>query len=145
EARAFLEREVKTRKEQLGGKPFSISERYTDAPPHMKCPRGVATWSMAYDGEDVTVSRAFNPDADVVVEGDYQAGLFAAQFVGVLAPGGGKAMWRELRHLFGAAAVCTRGQLTEPAQAQVFGLLHDHMARRTVENPDLAHRAERLG
>jgi ectoine hydroxylase-related dioxygenase (phytanoyl-CoA dioxygenase family) len=145
EARAFLEREVKTRKEQLAGKPFSIAERYTGAPPHLKCPRGVATWSMAYDGEAVTVARAFNPQADVVSEGDYQAGLFSAQFVGVLAPGGGQAMWRELRHLFGPDAILTRGQLAEPAQGQLFGLLHDHMARRTVENPDLAHRAERLG
>jgi ectoine hydroxylase-related dioxygenase (phytanoyl-CoA dioxygenase family) len=145
EARAFLERETATRKEQLGGKPFSLSERFTDAPPHLKCPKDVAAWSMRYDGEKVSVSRKFDAKADMVVEGDYQAGLMAAQFVGVLAPGGMDEMWREVRHLFGKDAVRTRGALADPVQGQLLGLLHDHMARRTVENPDLAHRAERLG
>ena len=38
EARAFLERETERRKEQLGGRAFSISERFTDAPPHLGSP-----------------------------------------------------------------------------------------------------------
>jgi ectoine hydroxylase-related dioxygenase (phytanoyl-CoA dioxygenase family) len=145
EAKAFLERETQVRKERLGGKSFSVSERFADAPPHLKFPNDVAGWAMAYDGEKVSVSREFNPKADVVVEGDYQAALSAAQFVGVLAPDGNREMGRELVHLFGKKAVRAKGKLDNKQASQLMGALHDHMARRTVENPDIAHRAARLG
>ncbi len=75
EARKFLERECKHRKEQLAGRPFSLSERFTDAPPHLKLPDNVAAWNFRYDGENVSVSRGFNDAADLKVEGDYQAVL----------------------------------------------------------------------
>ena len=88
EAGRFLEQETRVRKERLGGRPFSISERFADAPPHLKLPGDVAGWAMRYDGERVEVSRDFDAAADIVVEGDYQAALMSAQFVGVLAPGG---------------------------------------------------------
>src|ERR1700744_4123236 len=87
EARRFLERQVVIRKEQLAGRPFSLSERFTDAPPHLGLSDNVGAWSARYDGETLTVSRAFDESADMVVEGDYQAGLAGGQFVGVLAPG----------------------------------------------------------
>src|SRR5215813_8312498 len=87
EARKFLERECKIRKERLGGRPFSVSERFDHAPPHLKFQNDVASWGMRYDGENVTVSRDFSQDANLTVEGDYQAALTAAQFVGILAPG----------------------------------------------------------
>jgi len=145
EAHRFLQRETAIRKERLGGKPFSVSERFTDAPPHLKFPGDAAAWTMRYDGAAVGVSRAFDETADVVVEGDYQAALSSAQFVGVLAPGGAEAMWREVRHLFGKDAVRLKGALASDEAASLLGLLHDHLARRTVENPDLAHRARRLG
>jgi hypothetical protein len=144
EAHRFLERETAIRKERLGGKPFSVSERFTDAPPHLKFPGDAAAWTMRYDGAAVGVSRGFDETADVVVEGDYQAALSSAQFVGVLAPGGAEAMWREVHHLFGKDAVRLKGTLAGDEAATLLGLLHDHRARRTVENPDLAHRARRL-
>jgi ectoine hydroxylase-related dioxygenase (phytanoyl-CoA dioxygenase family) len=53
-------------------------------------------------------------------------------------------MWREAAHLFGADAFRVKGALPAPVAALV-GAFHDHMARRTVENPDLEHRARRLG
>lgn len=144
-ARDFLERETAARKDRLGGRAFSVSERFADAPPHLKFQNDVAAWSMRYDGEAVTVSREFDPGADVVVEGDYQAALSAAQVVGVLAPGASEAMWRETRHLFGQDAVRVRGALVDEQARLVLALLHDHLGRRTVENPDLAHRAARQG
>ncbi len=97
EARHFLQREAAMRKEKFAGRTFSVSERFTDAPPHLKFPDDVAAWSMRYDGNGITVSRSFDERADVIVEGDYQAALSAAQFVGVLAPGAMKAMLREVR------------------------------------------------
>ena len=145
EARSFLQRECATRKERLGGRAFSVSERFTDAPPHLKFPKDVASWSMRYDGENVSVSREFGAGADVTVEGDYQAALMSAQYVGLLAPGGMEEMFRELTHLFGKDALRIKGDLGNEQASTLLALLHDHMARRTVENPDLAHRAARLG
>ena len=145
EARKFLDRECKTRKEQLGGRPFSLSERFTDAPPHLKLPDNVASWGMRYDGDNISVSREFNDRADVVVEGDYQAALAGAQFVGVLAPGAMAAMQREVATMFGKDALRVRGAFKDEHAGELIMLLHDHMGRRTVENPDLAHRAARQG
>jgi ectoine hydroxylase-related dioxygenase (phytanoyl-CoA dioxygenase family) len=145
EARSFLERETLVRKERLGGKPFSVSERFIDAPPHLKLQDNVGAWTLRYDGAAVSASRGFDETADVVVEGDYQAALSLAQFVGVLAPGGSDAMWRECRHLHGEDAVRAKGAIAGEEASTLLGLLHDHLARRTVENPDLAHRARRLG
>src|SRR5271165_4008589 len=137
EARRFLERQAAQRKEALGGRRFSVSERFTDAPPHLGMPGDIAAWALRYDGETVQVARGFDPAADLVVEGDYQAGLTAAQFVGVLAPGAMRALFREVAQMCGADALRARGELAEPTAREVLAVLHDHMGRRTVENPDL--------
>ena len=142
QATKFLQRDVAMRKENLGGRGFSLSERFTHAPPHLKFAGDVAAWNVAFDGNDLTVSRGFDERADFVVEGDYQAGLTAAQYVGLLAPGAMKAMNREVVTVYGRDAIRTRGVL-EGELREMFLLLHDHMGRRTVENPDLAHRAAR--
>jgi hypothetical protein len=143
EARSFLEREVTKRREQLGDKPFSISEKFSHAPPHLNFPSDMASWSLSYDERDVVIAREFNASADLVVEGDYQAALTMAQFVGLLAPGAQAAMFREAETMFGKDAVRVKGALENECASEMLLLLHDHMGRRTVENPDLAHRAER--
>jgi hypothetical protein len=144
QATKFLQRDIKMRREKLGGRSFSLSERFVHAPPHMKFAGDVATWSVRFDGNDVTVSRHVYEGADVLVEGDYQAALTAAQFVGLLAPGAMETMNREIATLYGNDAIRVKGNLEgEPREMLV--LLHDHMGRRTVENPDLAHRAARQG
>jgi ectoine hydroxylase-related dioxygenase (phytanoyl-CoA dioxygenase family) len=145
EATKFLARECKVRKEQLGGRAFSLSERFADAPPHLKFADNVASWSMRYDGENVAVSRDFNDAADLIVTGDYQAALTAAQFVGVLAPGAMNAMAREVATMFGKDALRVKGALKDPQASEIIALTHDHLGRRTVENPDLEHRAARQG
>jgi len=143
EATSFLERGVAQRKATMG--PFSFSERFADAPPHLGFPDNLASWSARFDGHELTVSRAFDPTADLIVEGDYQAALCAAQFVGVLAPGAEAHMRREVRRMFGKTAMRTKGALQDAGAVELMALLHDHMGRRTVENPDLAHRAARMG
>ncbi|HWN56449.1 MAG TPA: phytanoyl-CoA dioxygenase family protein [Methylomirabilota bacterium] len=145
EARKFLERECRNRKERLGRRTFSVSERFTNAPPHLKFADGVATWSMRCGGESISVSRDFDEAADLIVEGDYQAALTAAQFVGVLAPNAMAAMMREVATMFGKDALRVKGSLKDEQESEILALLHDHMGRRTVENPDLAHRAARQG
>jgi len=145
EARSFLERETARQQQRLAGRPFSLSARFTDAPPHLALPDDTAQWSAHYDGMQISVSRAFDPAADRLVEGDYQAALTAAQAIGALAPGVTDAALHEVRHIFGPEAIRKRDSIQDEAVRELLGLLHDHMGRRTVENPDLAHRAERLG
>jgi ectoine hydroxylase-related dioxygenase (phytanoyl-CoA dioxygenase family) len=91
------------------------------------------------------VARGFDAGADVVVEGDYQAGIAGGQFIGMLAPGAMKAMRRELATMHGKDAVTMKGRIDNPAAGEILALLHDHLGRRTVENPDLCHRAQRQG
>jgi ectoine hydroxylase-related dioxygenase (phytanoyl-CoA dioxygenase family) len=146
EARKYLERETAQKKERLGGAKFSLAERFTNAPPHLKFPDNVAAWSMRYDGETVTVSREFDANADQIIEGDYQAALTAAQFVGLLAPNALKMMLRELTTVYGKDRIPrVKGKVEHSVANEILMLMHDHMGRRTVENPDLAHRAERMG
>lgn len=145
EARAFLEREVARRQDKLGDKPLSVSERFAHAPPHLGFSGNTASWSISYDGKTVSVVREFNPAADLVVEGDYQAALTMAQFVGLLAPGALAAALRETSTMFGKDAIRVKGVIENDAANEMLLLLHDHMGRRTVENPDLAHRAARQG
>ena len=131
-------------RDRLPAQPFSLSERMTDVPPHLGLPDGVASWTVRWDGAEATVTRGFDPTADVTCEADYQAALQAAQYVGVLAPGAAEAMLREVRSWYGPDAIRMTGDPGE-AVTQAMGAFHDHMGRRTVENPDLAHRAHRQG
>jgi ectoine hydroxylase-related dioxygenase (phytanoyl-CoA dioxygenase family) len=140
EARAWFGK----RREMLGEAPFSVSERFTDAPPHLGLADDVAAWTVRYDGREVTVARGFDATAGATCEGDYQAALMAAQWVGILVPGAVDAMQREVANLFGKDAIRMRGRVPDPV-VQLMGQFHDHMGRRTVENPDLEHRARRQG
>ena len=141
EARRFLEKATAQMKDGLAGQPFSLSERFTDTPPHLKAPDDVSAWTARYDGTTMTVTRGFEATADVVVEGDYQAGLAGGQFIGMLAPGAMKAMRREVRTMHPSGAPTIKGRIENKAAGEILALLHDHLGRRTVENPDLAHRA----
>ncbi|HEX3916072.1 MAG TPA: phytanoyl-CoA dioxygenase family protein [Caulobacteraceae bacterium] len=145
EARRFLTTAAEQRSDALGGQPFSLSERFEDAPPHLQLPDDVGAWTARYDGSVMTVARGFDPAADVTVEGDYQAGLAGGQFIGMLAPGAMKASRREIKAMHGKDAVRMKGRVENPAAGEILALLHDHLGRRTVENPDLKHRAERQG
>ena len=145
EARRVWRETPAPRKAMLGGRPFSVSERFTDAPPHLKLPGDLAAWTLRFDGDDFAIQREFDAAADLTVAGDYQAALFLAQFVGVAAPGGAEEMWREAAVLFGRDAFRIKGGLKDEAAGRMLANFHDHMAHRTVENPDLEHRARKLG
>jgi hypothetical protein len=143
EARAYLAREAGRQRDRLA--PFSVAGRFTDAPPHLQFDGDVACVGLRYDGTSVTVDRTFDPAAELVVTGDYQAALMVAQTVGALAPGALSAALAEVALLCGAGALRWHVGMSHPGTLEMLGLLHDHLARHTVENPDLAHRARRLG
>lgn len=142
-AQRFLTREVAARGATLA--PFSIAERFTNAPPHLKLPNDTGAWTARYDGDAVRVEAAFDAASDLVIEGDYSAGLVMAQRVGFGAPGGMESAWREMTTQFGKDAVRATGHLPSDAAYRLLADLHDHMARRTMDNPDLHHRAAAQG
>jgi hypothetical protein len=144
EALAELERQVRLRRDRLTT-PFSLSECFVDAPPHLGLPDHVAAWHVHVDGDTVSVGRGFDRHADVVVEGSYTAALCSAQRVGITAPGAAAGMWREIAHQFGPEAVRTSGRFPDRHVAEMVAHLHDHLGRRTVDNPDLHHRATQQG
>jgi ectoine hydroxylase-related dioxygenase (phytanoyl-CoA dioxygenase family) len=137
EARTFLEGE--TARERPA--PFSISERFSNAPPHLGLPGDVAAWRASWDGHSLTVDRSVDDSADMVVEGEYQAALAAAQLVGITAPNAAEHLRREVAAQFGKDALRTRGRPADDRVAALMARLHDHLGRRTVENPDMRHRA----
>ncbi len=151
EARAFLLRDATAQlatisaHDRWGDCVLSMSERYTDAPPHLGFPHNIATWTIRYDGQNVEVSRGFDEGADIIVQGDYQAGVNSAQGVGWGAPGEKEAQKREIWHIYGVDAIRVTGAPRDERAGEMLAVLHDHMGRQTVDNPDLAHRAARQG
>ena len=126
--------------------PFRVSARLRHPPAHLDTDQGVVEWCIASDGDQVTVSDAFDAEADVVIEADYQAALMIAQTVGAASEVKMAAAREAVSAWFGPDAyrVTERRALADPVRSTLHRL-HDHLARRTVENPDLQHRAERQG
>lgn len=128
----------------LKGHPFSLSECFIDAPPHLNLDGAEASWQLSFDGSSCQISRGFNSAADLQVTGGYQAGVTLAQAIGMTSGSVMQHTWRELRHTFGADALTIKGKLSDRAQ-QFVSTCHDQLGRKTVENPDIHHRAKALG
>ncbi len=145
EAEAFLREAVATRR-GLQGVRFTMCEGFSDAPPGLGAPGNRAAWSLRIADGRVEVGAGEIPDAELRVSGDYQAVTSLAQTVYAAGPEALARARRELAHRAGADAIRISGRLPdEPALQRLLGDLHDHMAARTIENPDHAHRARRLG
>jgi hypothetical protein len=144
EAQRFLAKAVQQRAD-IKGKSFSLRQILTNAPPHLGFEGNIGICSLRYDGRELVVSRDAVGSSDVMVEGDYQAALMLAQVIGAEAPGVMDRARREVANWFGTDVVRIKGEFTDDAVRALFVRLHDHLGRRTVENPDLAHRAARQG
>ncbi len=126
---------------------FSMSEVFTDAPPAMGLPEDVAAWWFALDHGRLEVGRGARHDASLIVRGDYQTVLAAAQGVNAAGPEARARAWRELVHRAGRPdPLRVEGRFPrDPALRALLDDLHDHLAARTVENPHVEHRVRRLG
>jgi hypothetical protein len=145
-ARSFLEAEIGAR--DLAGVRFSVGSRWTDTPPHISFNGGVGGWSVRSSGDGLTVTRGA-PEAgslDLCAIGDYNAAIPVATTVYGDDPGIAQRAERESRHRAGDKHLQINGTL--PANVAVGALLrdlHDHLARRTIDNLDTAHRIQHLG
>jgi ectoine hydroxylase-related dioxygenase (phytanoyl-CoA dioxygenase family) len=131
--------------ERLKGRSFAVSGRFSQTPPHLGAAGDVACCTIRFDGAAFSLTPDFDASADLVVEADYQAALTGAQMVGISAPGAAQTLLREVAHIYGPAALKVRGAIADGRVLEVLAGLFDHMGRKTVENPDLAHRAARQG
>ena len=160
-ARDFLTAEVAAQP-ALQALRFSLCEAFDDAPPHLaawhaeQAPDagtggGRVAWYLRVDRGTVQMDVGEEQDVDLHISGDYQQVLAMAQTVYAAGEDAVARARREIAHRSrirggsGDALACRGALPDDPALARLMAGLHDHMAARTVENPDLAHRLARLG
>ena len=141
----FLRREVRARP-ALARTRFVLSEVFTDAPPHLQAPDNRIAWSMHIEHGAAVVHEGEAADADLHITVDYQRILAMGQTVYAAGEAAVARARRELAHRAGGEPSWRRGALPDdPAVATLLGDLHDYLAARTLDNPDLDHRLARLG
>ena len=144
-ARRYLEEAV-GRDPVLAAGSFSMCESFTDAPPGLGLPGDRAVWHFRVHAGQVEVGRGDLEDADMRVDGDYQTILAIAQTVHEAGKEAVARAHREMAHRAGRDAVRVTGALPGGKEtAKALSGLHEHLAARTIENPDFEHRVRRLG
>ncbi|HEX3917307.1 MAG TPA: phytanoyl-CoA dioxygenase family protein [Caulobacteraceae bacterium] len=144
-ARDYLQRQVDAAGEGMDGANFSLCEVMEDAPAGIGRPDGRAAWHARLKGRQLTVGAGEIDGADLVIRGDYHAVLQAAH-VSYADEAARKRGLREAQHRNGGRPVATMtGAGASGPAGRVFAGLHDHLAARTIENPDLDLRIARLG
>ena len=146
EAQAFLEARLREKAGELGGERTSLRYVFEDAPAHLGCPGNRAVVSIRLDAGGVRVSDETSSDADRTETAGYDQGLAIMTTVSAGDPRNLARAHRELAHRHGEGAWRTKGELPKsPIVRAALDDLHDHMARRTVTDPDLDHRIQHLG
>ena len=146
EADRYLQAKAAAAGSALDGLSCSLTERWQNSPPHLGWKDNVAGFSLRIEDGRIEVGVGPAPEADVEIDGDYNAILPIAWTIY-----GGDASIRERAQreygaLMGDKKISRKGALPEhPGLMQVLGGLHDHMARRTINNPDIEHRIEHYG
>ena len=142
EAKRFLESASAT----LPNASFSFSAHLDDPPPHLNGGDGPFGYTIRMAGGTVEAQDRPSDDVDLFQRGDYNAGLPLAWVVYGDDPTGRARIVREYQRLAGDRTSGPVGEMPgDPAVAGVLGALHDHLARRTVNNPDVGHRIKHYG
>ena len=131
----------------LNGKTYTFGSLWHDTPPHLGFDGADGGWSATCDSSGVTVQCGPpNPDSlDLCAVGDYNAAIPVATTVYGEDPTIGARAQRESQHRAGAGHLQMRGSMPDQPFAQIMGELHDHLARRTIDNVDIGHRINHLG
>ena len=146
EANRYLQEQAAKHPEALNGVEWSVTERWQNAPPHLGFQDNVAGFWFTIGGGRIEVGAGPAAEADTEIDGDYNAILP----IGWTIYGGDTEIQaraqREYGHLARNKPVQMKGSFPEhPPLLPFLGGLHDHMARRTVNNPDIDHRIEHYG
>ena len=144
-ARNFITQFVKQHPE-LRDATYSMCEAFEDAPPSLGAANNRAAWYWRLRNGALEVGAGEIADAELNIRGDYQHVLSMAQSVNAAGDAAMRRARREFRHRAGPDALRITGSMpTAPALLTMINDLHDYMASVTIENPDYAHRIERLG
>ena len=143
-AKQFLQSKLDQISEPIEGR-FAAVETYTDAPPHFKRPDNVAEVHIVIeDGQlDIGYGAVSNPTFHVIA--DYNRSAVIGSAVYEKLPDRQARIRRELAHRHDEVFQFS-GSL-ESANPKLFSVLaglHDHLARRTVGNPDIRHKLRHL-
>lgn len=146
EANRYLQEQAALHPDALDGVEWSVTERWQNAPPHLGFQDNVAGFWFAISGGKIEVGAGPTAQADTEIDGDYNAILP----IGWTIYNGDAEIQaraqREYGHLSRNKPVKMKGEFpSHPPLLPFLGGLHDHMARRTVNNPDVDHRIERYG
>lgn len=126
--------------------PFSFSARYTNPPVHLDRTEDTCGYCVTLSSDGVTVTAKPDESAEYFVEQDYNAALPLAWTVH-----GGDAhaferIRREYAHIAQSHPPRERGKIPDdPVVTKLLLDLHDYLARRTTNNPDIGQRACALG
>ena len=146
EANRYLQEQASLHPEALDGVEWSVTERWHNAPPHLGFRDNVAGFWFTVSGGKIEVGPGPAAEAETEIDGDYN-GILP---IGWTIYGGdagiqGRAQ-REYGHLSRDRPIKMKGEFpSHPPLLPFLGGLHDHMARRTINNPDVEHRIEHYG
>jgi hypothetical protein len=148
-ARKFLQAKMDAADDRIEKAKFSICEAFTDAPAHLGRPGNIAAWHAIVDGRNLTVGAGEIEGADLTIRGDYHAVLEIGRTVYGTDQVSTKRAMGEVTHRYGGPAATSVNNPRDPEGARaggsIFAGMHDEMAQRTINNPDLAERLERQG
>ena len=146
EANRYLQEQAAKHPEALDGVEWSVTERWRNAPPHLGFRDNVAGFWFTISGGTIEVGPGPAGEAATKIDGDYNTILPIGWTIYNGDPEVQARAQREYGHLSRDKPVRMSGQFpSHPPLLPFLGGLHDHMARRTVNNPDVNHRIEHYG
>ena len=142
---AEVKRFLGARAETVPNATFSFSGHLDNPPPHLANGDGLFGFTVRLRDGTVEVEGRPGADVDLLLRADYNAALPLAWIVYGDDPSSRARIVQEYHHLGGDKAPRQHGQMpADPAVAALMRELHDHLAVRTTNNPDIGHRVKLL-
>lgn len=146
EANRYLQEQAVLHPDALDGVEWSVTERWQNAPPHLGFADNVAGFWFTISGGKISVGPGPAAEADTEIDGDYNAILPIGWTIYAGDAEIQARAQREYGYLSRHKPVRMKGQFpSHPPLLPFLGGLHDHMALRTINNPDVEHRIEHYG
>ncbi len=143
---AEVKRFLGARAETVPNATFSFSGHLDNPPPHLANGDGLFGFTVRLRDGTVEVEGRPGADVDLLLRADYNAALPLAWIVYGDDPSSRARIVQEYHHLGGDKAPRQHGQMpADPAVAALMRELHDHLAVRTTNNPDIGHRVKHFG
>lgn len=144
-AREYLSERLAKYKDSIKGQKWSMCELYKNAPPHLKFPDNVGSFHIIIKDGKLTVGRGGLDKCNFKVLGDYNKGWWVATGVYDEIPERQTRIQRETRKLFGDIFEVENGEPASREMGEIPKGMHNHLAKRTLGNPDIPHKIKEFG